>query len=242
MQKSTYAFILMFGITSILFPFYQGGLAVSFAQTISLPKPKLDGTVTLEKTLQERRSVRSYRDEPLTLTEVSQILWAAQGITEPQRGLRTAPSARAQYFIEVYLVAGKVSDLPPGLYKYQPRGHELLKIAEGDKKADLYKAAGQASIQKAPVALLVCGLSDKAAGNPTFMYLEAGHVSQNVYLQSVSLGLGTVAMAGIKPEEVKRVLNLPEKEVPIYVMPLGKKGRTVISRVAAVSGMLRPRP
>ena len=224
MQKGVYAFLLMFGITSILFPFYQGGPAVSFAQTISLPKPRLDGTVSLEKTLQERRSVRSYKDEPLTLAEVSQILWAAQGITESQRGLRTAPSARAQYFIEVYLVTGKVSDLPPGLYKYQPKGHELLKVAEGDKKADLHKAAGQASIQKAPVALLICGLSDKAAGNPTFMYLEAGHVSQNIYLQGVSLGLGTVAMAGFKPEEVKKALSLPEKEVPIYIMPLGKKG------------------
>jgi len=224
MQKGIYVFLLMFGITSILFPFYQGGPAVSFAQTISLPKPRLDGTVSLEKTLQERRSVRSYKDEPLTLAEVSQILWAAQGITESQRGLRTAPSARAQYFIEVYLVTGKVSDLPPGLYKYQPKGHELLKVAEGDKKADLHKAAGQASIQKAPVALLICGLSDKAAGNPTFMYLEAGHVSQNIYLQGVSLGLGTVAMAGFKPEEVKKALSLPEKEVPIYIMPLGKKG------------------
>ncbi len=224
MQKSVYFSFLILGITLIPFPFYEGGPAVSFAQTISLPKHRLDGTVSLERTLQERRSLRSYRDEPLTLTEISQILWAAQGITEPQRGLRTAPSARAQYFIEVYLVAGKVSDLPPGLYKYQPKGHELLKVAEGDKKADLHKAAGQASIQKAPVALLVCGLSDKAAGNPTFMYLEAGHVSQNIYLQGVSLGLGTVAMAGFKPEEVKKALSLPEKEVPIYIMPLGRKG------------------
>ncbi len=224
MQKSVYFSFLILGITLIPFPFYEGGPAVSFAQTISLPKPRLDGTVSLERTLQERRSLRSYRDESLTLTEISQILWAAQGITEPQRGLRTAPSARAQYFIEVYLVARKVSDLPPGLYKYQPKGHELLKIAEGDQKADLQKAAGQASIQKAPVALLVCGLSDKAAGNPTFMYLEAGHVSQNIYLQGVSLGLGTVAMAGFKPEEVKKALSLPEKEVPIYIMPLGKRG------------------
>ena len=117
-----------------------------------------------------------------------------------------------------------MSDLPPGLYKYQPKGHELLKIAEGDKKADLYRAAGQAPIQKAPAALLICGLSDKAAANPLFMYLEAGHVSQNVYLQGISLGLGTVAMAGFKPEEVKKALSLPEKEVPIYIMPLGKKG------------------
>lgn len=196
--------------------------SIQSAESIRLPAPRLTSDVSVEKALLERRTVRTYKDEPLTLGEVSQVLWAAQGITEPQRGLRTAPSARAQYFIEVYLAAGKVADLPMGLYKYQPKGHELIRIADGDKKADLYKAAGQAAIQKAPVALVICGLSEKA-GNSPFMYLEAGHVSQNIYVQAASLKLGTVAMAGIKPDEVRKGLNLPETELPIYVMPLGKK-------------------
>jgi SagB-type dehydrogenase family enzyme len=190
--------------------------------TIKLPAPKLDGTVSVEKALAERRSVRAYRAEALSMAEVSQILWAAQGITEPGKGLRTAASARGMFLLEVYLVAGTVTGLPAGLYRYQPKGHELLKLAEGDKKAELAKA-GQAAINSAPVALVITGASDRAASNPPWMYMEAGHAAQNVYLQSVSLGLGTVSMAGFKPEEVKSCLNLPEKEQPLYIMPVGRK-------------------
>ena len=191
--------------------------------TIKLPPPKLDGTVSVEKTLVERRSVRAYKTEPLSLAEVSQVLWAAQGVTEPAKGLRTAPSARGTFVVEVYLVTGTVTGLPAGQYRYQPKGHELVKMAEGDKKAELFKAAGQAAINSAPVALVIAGASDRSASNPSWMYLEAGHAAQNIYLQAVSLKLGTVSMAGFKPDEVKRALGLPEKEQPIYIMPVGRK-------------------
>ena len=191
--------------------------------TIKLPPPKLDGTVSVEKALVERRSVRAYKTEPLSLAEVSQVLWAAQGVTEPAKGLRTAPSARGTFVVEVYLVTGTVTGLPAGQYRYQPKGHELVKMAEGDKKAELFKAAGQAAINSAPVALVITGASDRSASNPSWMYLEAGHAAQNIYLQAVSLKLGTVSMAGFKPDEVKRALGLPEKEQPIYIMPVGRK-------------------
>lgn len=191
-------------------------------ETIKLPLPKLDSNVSVEKALLERRSLRGYKEEPLTLNELSQILWAAQGITEPKRGLRTAPSARALYLLEIYVLPGNVPNLPMGIYKYQPQGHELIKVAEGDKKAELFKAVGQSPIKNAPVALVFTGLMEKAQ-RPTWMYLEAGHASQNVYLQAVSLKLGTVAMAGFKEEEVKKALNLSEKEQPLYIMPIGKK-------------------
>jgi SagB-type dehydrogenase family enzyme len=191
--------------------------------TIKLPSPKLDGTVSIEKALSERRSVRAYKPEPLSLAEVSQILWAAQGVTEPGKGLRTAPSARGMFLVDVYLVAANVTDLPAGLYRYQPKGHELVKVADGDKKAELHKAAGQAAINGAPAVLIITGASDRVANNPSMMYLEAGHAAQNIYLQAVSLKLGTVSMAGFKPEEVKRALSLSEKEQPIYIMPVGRK-------------------
>jgi SagB-type dehydrogenase family enzyme len=228
---SIFNFIVIFGMVWTVFtqlPFYSGTQSVlaqgkSFGgETIKLPPPRYDGDVSVEKALLERRSIRSYRDEPLTLNELSQILWAAQGITEPKRGLRTAPSARALYLLEVYVLPGNVKDLPMGIYKYHPQGHELIRIAEGDKKAELYKAAGQATIKDAPVALLFAGLSEKSPV-PTWMYLEAGHAAQNVYLQSVSLKLGTVVMGGFKEEDVKKVLNLPEKKQPLYIMPIGKK-------------------
>jgi SagB-type dehydrogenase family enzyme len=191
-------------------------------ETIQLPEPKYDGEVSVEKALLERRSIRDYKDDSLTLSEVSQILWAAQGITDPKTGHRTAPSARAMYLINVYLLPGKVIGLPLGLYRYQPQGHELIKITDGDVKSKLFDAAGQAPIQKAPAALVITGLNAKTK-NPNWFYLEAGHAAQNVYLEGVSLNIGTVVMGGFKEDVVKKALNLPEDETVIYIMPLGKK-------------------
>jgi SagB-type dehydrogenase family enzyme len=218
-------------ITLILFlTSFPTGIKKAFAQdkiagsvTIKLPPPKYSSDTSVEKALLERRSVRSYKAEPLTIPEIAQILWAAQGITEPKKGMRTAPSARGMYLIEVYLIAGNVASLPAGMYKYTPQGHELIKIAEGNIKDDLFKAAGQAQIKNAPVTLLIAGKSAEAAGNPQWMYLEAGHVSQNVYLQAESLKLGVVTMAGFKVEDVKKALKLPANEQPVYLMCMGKK-------------------
>jgi SagB-type dehydrogenase family enzyme len=176
----------------------------------------------VEKAIAERRSVRSYKNEPLQLREIGQVVWAAQGITEPSRGLRSAPSPRAAYLLKVYVAAGNVTDLPQGLYRYEPKGHELVRVAEGDKKAVLFDAAGQGPIKNAPAVLLITGETAKS-GNPGWAYLEAGHAAENVYLECVSLKLGTVTMAGFKPDQVKKALSLPVKEELIYIMPLGKK-------------------
>ena len=191
-------------------------------EAFKLPPPRYESEVSIEKALLERRSIRSYKEEPLTLNDLSQVLWAAQGITEPKKGLRAAPSPRAVYLLEIYVLPGNVTDLPMGTYRYEPQGHELVKTADGNKKAELFQAAGQAPIKNAPLALVITGLSEKTQ-NPAWMYLEAGHAAENVYLQSVSLKLGTVAMAGFKEDEVRKVLNLPEKERVIYIMPIGKK-------------------
>jgi SagB-type dehydrogenase family enzyme len=194
----------------------------SQGEAVKLPSPAYESAISIEKALAERRSIRSYKEEPLSLNELSQILWAAQGITEPKKGLRTAPSPRALYLLEVYVLPGNVASLPMGIYKYRPQGHELIRIAEGDKKAELFKAVGQAPIKNAPAVLVFSGLSEKTQ-RPTWMYLEAGHAAQNVYLQAVSLNLGAVVMGGFKDEDVRKVLNLPEKEQPLYIMPIGKK-------------------
>ena len=191
-------------------------------ETVKLPSPRQDSEVSIEKALLERRSIRSYKEEPLTLNELSQILCAAQGITEPKKGLRTAPSARALFLVEVYVLPGNVTNLSTGAYKYQPQGHDLIKIADGDKKAELFKAVGQAPIKSAPVVLVFSGLSEKTQ-RPAWMYLEAGHAAQNVYLQAVSLKMGGVVMGGFKDVNVRKVLNLSEKEQPLYIMPIGKK-------------------
>jgi SagB-type dehydrogenase family enzyme len=189
---------------------------------IDLPPPVIDGSMSIEKALSERRTVRSYSDKPLSLEDISQILWAAQGITEPKRGLRTAPSAQASYLMKVYVLTGKVADLTMGMYQYQPQGHKLVKIADGDIKTDLYSAAPQNPIKNAPAAVVITGISNKAK-NPFWIYLEAGHIAQNICLEAVSRNLGTVTMAGFKPEEVKKALKLPDNEQPVYIMPIGKK-------------------
>jgi len=191
-------------------------------EAFKLPPPRYESEVSIEKALLERRSVRSYKEEPLTLNDLSQILWAAQGITEPKKGLRTTPSARALFLIEVYVLPGNVTSLPTGIYKYQPQGHDLIKIADGDKKAELFRAVGQSSINTAPAVLVFSGLSEKTQ-RPAWMYLEAGHAAQNVYLQAVSLKMGGVVMGGFKDDDVRKVLNLSEKEQPLYIMPIGKK-------------------
>ena len=211
------AVILLCVMTSAAY----GQVGVSVAQ-IKLPEPKYDGTVSVEKALKVRRSVRVYKDAPLSVNDASQILFAAQGITEPGRGLRTAPSARAQYFLTVYLFAGNITGLKPGMYRYIPSGHSLQPVADGDMKGKLYKAAGQGPIDKAPAALLITGAKDRAK-NESWMYLEAGHAAQNVYLQGVPLGIGTVVMAGFDPDAVAKAVNLPANEKVLYIMPIGKK-------------------
>jgi SagB-type dehydrogenase family enzyme len=227
MTMSVIIFVLS-AISAMLFQaatglrFVHAQERTSIASVINLPQPSMDGPISIEKALLERRSVRSYKDEPLTMTDISQILWATQGITEPKRGLRTTPSAKALYLLNTYLLVGNVTGLSVGMYKYQPQGHGIVKVSDGDKKADLYKAVGQAPIKNAPAILLFSGMSDRSS-NPGWMYMEGGHAAQNVYLQAQSLKLGTVTLGGFKDEDVKKVLNLSEKEQPIYIMPLGRK-------------------
>ena len=194
----------------------------SATSVIDLPTPIIDGSTSIEKALSERRTARSYSDKPLSLADISQLLWAAQGITEPKRGLRTAPSAQASYLMKVYILAGKVADLTTGMYQYQPQGHKLAKIADGDIKANLYSVTPQKPINNAPAAIVITGLSNKAK-NPYWIYLEAGHIAQNICLEAVSRNVGTVTMAGFKPEEVKKALKLPDNEQPVYIMPIGKR-------------------
>jgi SagB-type dehydrogenase family enzyme len=221
--------IVLFTISAMLFQTHLGlRLAQAQEQTSGeqqssiLLQPGIDGPVSIEKALLERRSVRSYRDEPLTIADISQILWAAQGITEPKRGLRTAPSARAMCLLNAYLIVGNVTGLSKGMYKYQPHGHKIVKVANGDKRADLYKAVGQVPTKNAPATLAFSGMSDRSS-NPRWIYLEGGHAAQNVFLQAQSLKLGTVTIGGFKDEDVRKALNLSEKEQPIYIMPLGRK-------------------
>ena len=196
-------------------------------EAIKLPEISYDSEISIEEALSERRSVRSYVDTSLDLRQVSQIFWAAQGITDPSRGYRTAPSAGALYPLEVYIIAGKINGLSPGVYRYIPEEHELIRKTEGDKRQELFEAAlYQSPVKEAPAVLVFTAIfkrTTKKYGDRgiRYVYMEAGHASQNVYLQAVSLGIGTVSIGAFDNQKVKTVLNLSEQEEPLYIMPIG---------------------
>jgi SagB-type dehydrogenase family enzyme len=198
------------------------------SETIKLPQPVYDGKTSLEMAMKERRSVRQYKDLPITLSDLSQILWAAQGISGAG-GRRTAPSAGAQYPLVVHVVAGNVSELPAGTYLYKSQDHGLLKIEDGDMRTALGRAAlGQSPIKNAAAVLVISALYERTTvkygeRGIRYAHMEAGHAAQNVLLQAVSLNLGAVVIGAFQDEQVRRVLHLPGKEQPLYILPLGRK-------------------
>jgi SagB-type dehydrogenase family enzyme len=195
--------------------------------TIRLPAPAHRSNVSLEETLQNRRSVRSYSDVPLSLSEVSQLLWAAQGITESWGG-RTAPSAGGLYPLEVYFLAGNVTGLTPGEYKYIPQGHRIELVKEGDPRSGLAAAAlDQAWVKEGSIVISIIAVYARTTqkyGDRGIRYvnMEAGHAAQNICLQATALDLGAVTVGAFNDDRVRNVLSLPEGEMPVYLIPIGK--------------------
>lgn len=195
---------------------------------ITLPSPVVEHRCELNHALQFRRSTREYKDESITLAEAGRLLWAAQGVTS-LGGFRTAPSAGALYPLELYLVSGRVDDLPAGVYHYNPAKHGLVKRAGGDRRAELAAASlGQLWMGQAAAILAFSGVPERTAQRygprgKRYMYMEVGHAGQNVSLEAVALGLGTVVVAAFADDDVKKVLGLPPDEEPLYLMPVGRK-------------------
>lgn len=193
---------------------------------IKLPSPVLSSKTSIEDALNNRRSIRSYKNIPLTLQEVAQLLWAAQGITS-KNGFRTAPSAGALYPLEIYLVAGNIEKISPGIYHYIPTKHTLQKLKEGDVRIQLAKASiGQEPVKFGAADIVITAVfsrTTKKYGNrgTRFVLMEAGHVAQNIYLETVSLNLGTVSIGAFDDKQMKNTLNLKEEE-PLYILPIGK--------------------
>lgn len=199
--------------------------------TVDLPQAEISGNMSVDQAIQNRRSVRSFSATPLTLKDVSQLLWAAQGITDSERNFRATPSAGHVFPMEVYLVAGNgsVQELEAGIYHYNPFNNTLEKIVEGDQRYNLSQAAHQQKwVNDAPISLVVTGnyqkMQDKyPEGNIStrFVDMEAGHIGENIYLEVVSRGLGTVAIGSFYDDQMINLLKLPSNETPLYIYPVG---------------------
>jgi SagB-type dehydrogenase family enzyme len=201
---------------------------VAEATAISLPEPRYDSDVSLEASLSRRRSVRDYTGEPLKLAELSQLCWAAQGITDPV-GFRTAPSAGGLYPLELYAVVGSVEGMEPGVYHYVPDGHRAVKTLDGDRREALADAAlGQSWVKNGAVVFVIAAVYERTTGKYgergiRYVQMEAGHAAENLCLQATALGLGVVTVGAFHDEQVNRTLGLPGNEEPLYVIPVGRK-------------------
>jgi len=201
--------------------------AASKIKTIKLPPPIVKGKISLEEALKKRRSERDFQDKALTLRQVSQILWAAQGITEERGFKRAAPSAGALYPLELYLVVKKVEELEAGVYHYHPADHTLYLMLRGNCQMTLAKAClGQMFIAGAPVSVVIAAEYERTTAKYgkrglRYVHIEVGHVGENICLQVVALGLGTVTVGAFWDDEVSHLLSLPGNYKPLYVLPVG---------------------
>jgi SagB-type dehydrogenase family enzyme len=205
---------------------------------IRLPPPQLNGEVSLEEAIAKRRSVRRYRAEPVALSQLSQILWSAQGITG-RRMFRAAPSAGATYPLEIFVFVGKQGvivseakqapeELQAGIYHYEVDSHSLSLHKSGELRPDLARAAlDEEFIIKAPVDIVICALYYRTSyrygrRGERYVHIEVGHVGENIHLQAMALGLATVEVGAFHDEEVREILGVEEQIKPLYIMPLGK--------------------
>jgi SagB-type dehydrogenase family enzyme len=197
--------------------------------SIRLPDPETKGSISTEEVLTRRRSVREYSGQPMKLKQISQLMWAAQGITLPHWGFRTAPSAGGTYPLELYTVVGEggVSGLNAGVYHYDPKLNTLTSILEGDFRDRLAIAAlDQRWVAEACIDIVITAILQRTTERygergVRYVHMEAGHASQNIYLQAVSLGLATVTIGAFDDILVKKLLLLSELHTPLYIQPVG---------------------
>lgn len=216
-----YTIVIVLTICLALILVYAfGGFTV---KTINLPQPQTNSAFPLDQALKERRSVRDFQAKELTAEQIATLLWAADGITDPVNGLRTAPSAGALYPIDLYVVK---SD---GIWIYNPAKNTLKLIKSGDFRQPLATAAhGQTSVATAAIDVVMAYQLDRiqpkyAERSLQFCYLEAGHIAQNLALEALALGLASVPVGAFNDNEVNKILELANKQNAVYIIPIGYK-------------------
>ena len=215
-------FIAVFILITVVF-IGREELAMAKEKEIQLPQPQTTGKIYLEEAIARRRSQRSFSSKELTREQIAQLLWAAQGITQRSggRSLRSAPSAGALYPMEIYAVT------KDGLYHYLPERNALEVLAETDLRKELSGAAlGQSAVSEAALDIVICAVYERLTSKygeraKRYADIEAGHIAQNIHLQAVALGLGSVPVGAFDDGQVKKVLNLPKEQVALYIIPVG---------------------
>jgi len=201
-------------------------------ELIALPAPCPKGGMSLAEAIDRRRSVRRFGPQPITRSQLSQVLWAIQGTSSTTGRYRTIPSAGATYPLEIYIACGHNSTggMDDGIYHYQSENHALLRHYAEDVRAGLSRAAlNQEYINQAPVDIVICARYERTTRHygergKMYVHIEVGHAGQNIYLQAAALGLATVAIGAFNDEQVREVLRLDGQTKPLYIMPLGWPG------------------
>ena len=225
MQEKMFGLILSFTLACMIL-----GIKVSDAAMV-LPKPSLDGKVSVERAIQQRRTIRDFKETPLSIPHLSQLLWAAQGITDPKGLGRSAPSGGARYPLDIYVIVGKkgVEGLGEGVYHYAPENHSISSIDKKDLRREIgLDSLGQMWMAGAPVMFVITAEYQRITrryGERGIRYaqIEVGHVGQNLFLQAEALGLGAGIVGAFNDAEVVRVMGIPREHEPLLIMPVGYK-------------------
>jgi SagB-type dehydrogenase family enzyme len=228
MGRSILEMLCLFVIVMLAVPGWSKDQQGGFMQ---LPKPTFDGTVSVERAIKERRTVRAFRPDPLNMAQLAQLLWAAQGITDERRGSRSAPSGGALYPLDVYVVVGErgVEGLRAGIYRYHPAHHNLESIGPGDGRKKVASAAlSQMWIASAPVTFIITAEYERITlkygeRGIRYAHIEVGHVGQNIFLQAGALGLGAGIVGAFRDASVAEAINAPEEHEPLIIIPVGYK-------------------
>jgi len=234
MIKNITYFTLILLICAFLYPQEK----IKSESIIKLPQPEFKGKVSVEEAINARRTIREFSQELITLKELSQLLWCAQGITGEHATkaikIRAVPSAGALYPLNVYVSvrAKSVEDLAPGIYKYNPEYHSIQLVVEGDQTLKLEEAVLGQTISTAPITFIITSESYKmtikyAERAMQYIYIEAGHLGQNLQLQGEAMNIGTWLIGAYWDGKIVDILKLPYREIPVYVIAAGHKKAAV---------------
>ena len=224
------AVLLIAVMATVIGVWHHGSSAqdmVSSGMRIEMPDPEIDGGMALQRAIAQRRSIRSFADQPLELSQLGQLLWAAQGLTEDD--YRASPSAGATYPLEVFVVVGeRMHDaLAAGVYQYDPAEHAITQVRRGEVREELARAAlNQGFLAEAPVVIAIAADYSRTTQRygdrgRRYVHMEAGHAGQNIYLQCQALDLGTVAVGAFNDRQVRQITAMAENLDPLYLMPIG---------------------